>query len=391
MFGWLEANSLTDLSMGRSEKDTNITKAQFVTYTCAILTVLLTNPTSKVRRSTCNLSCSYFAQIKSFVVEGNLKPLYLKPVCERLVSTASPSFFERNWKGEERGGGGERGNGGEKSEKNENAQHKRRQTYLDSKQPEQHDELEPKRDLPHAYGLGAREFRVEMEGRGKEDDRREREEERRTKNEEPRDALTINKITNHHPNAADDAVDDAPRVGEAEAAVVRAAPRAKMGVKSTGSRRTRRLRGDGLGLGRYGLVIRFEQAEVFAEERLRDHTACDPAFVSLPVSTAFPGSILSPFMLLSALVTSSSSFAFVFGRGKLGRLASYPCATYPIIRAPLLKFDQMRGTPDRPAMRALDGAWSPLTSELDFLGYETEGREGGAAVRGVIQNENARG
>jgi hypothetical protein len=49
--------------------------------------------------------------------------------------------------------------------------------------------------------------------------------------------------------------------------------------------------GDGVRLGRYGLAIRFEQAKVFAEERLRvravlhrnprDHTACDPAFVSL--------------------------------------------------------------------------------------------------------------
>jgi hypothetical protein len=44
--------------------------------------------------------------------------------------------------------------------------HKRRQTHLDSKKPEQHDELEPKRDLPHAYGLGAREFRVEVRANG---------------------------------------------------------------------------------------------------------------------------------------------------------------------------------------------------------------------------------
>jgi hypothetical protein len=48
-------------------------------------------------------------------------------------------------------------------EGNENAQHKRRQTHFDSKQPEQHDELEPKRDLPHAYGFGARKFRVEAD------------------------------------------------------------------------------------------------------------------------------------------------------------------------------------------------------------------------------------
>jgi hypothetical protein len=47
------------------------------------------------------------------------------------------------------------------------------------------------------------------------------------------------------------------------------------------SRRTRRLGGDGVGLGCDGVAIRVEQAKVRAEEGLRDYTACDSTFVSL--------------------------------------------------------------------------------------------------------------
>jgi hypothetical protein len=67
-------------------------------------------------------------------------------------------------------------------------------------------------------------------------------------------------------------------------AAVSAAPRAKMSVKSTGgwvcammaemdAAEERRLGGDGVGLGGDGLAIHVKQAEVIAEEQLRDYAA----------------------------------------------------------------------------------------------------------------------
>ncbi|KAJ7825699.1 hypothetical protein B0H13DRAFT_1918538 [Mycena leptocephala] len=174
---------------------------------------------------------------------------------------ASPSGGEKNkdendWEGNE----------GKRREGRKPTTQKRTQTHLGNKQPEQHDELEPKRDLPHAYGLGA------PRGAGckneEEDARRGNDSARRK--EERRDKLTMNKITNHYPtvtvirNTSLGLPSDTNAGATAlMAAAMSAAPREKMSVKSTGG--TRRLGGDGVGLGRYGLAIRVEQAKVRAE------------------------------------------------------------------------------------------------------------------------------
>ncbi|KAJ7837470.1 hypothetical protein B0H13DRAFT_1912436 [Mycena leptocephala] len=294
-----------------------------------------------------------------------------------LQALASPSGGEKN-----KDENDSEGNEGEKKGRTQthNKREDKRTLRLNSKQPEQHDELEPKRDLPHAYGLGAREFRVQVCANGiqsarvtgwknKEEDARKREFKER-KEDSCRDRnLKQPRYSSTHllgPMSA------RPFGGGGECGAEGEDEREQHegAEESAGLEDGDDVGGDGLCLGRYGLAIRVEQAIVRAEEGLRDYAACDPAFVSLVrVGRVRKAKGRQRTYRKSCLVF----FRFRVRTGETplpGFISLRPISHYPGT-AP--KFDQMcprRSTRSGAALCRWDG-------KLDFSWIWTETQEGG--------------